>query len=134
MMISALTGEQAKDMGIVEAAVRQAELAEVEQAHAEALKLNREVVYVEGHGTRAYELTEYYTGSDLFSVRPLSGGMEWSYDRRGFGTVPFVPCQCEHVLHETAVSCSCMTLTPQGVHTVPFSGTVCGPCKEEHHN
>lgn len=64
----------------------------IEHLHAEALDLNKQVVYVEGHGTRAYVLTDVvrqFNGNLIFDVRPLSGGMEWSYDRRAFGTKPF---------------------------------------------
>lgn len=68
------------------------ESAEITRSHAEALEMNARIVYVEGHGTRAYNLTDvarYQDGTLLFSVRPVSGGMEWTYDRRGFGTKPF---------------------------------------------
>ncbi len=77
-------------MGIMDASIRQAKEAEMNRLHTEALKLNAQVVYLYGHGTRAYILTEVtdYRTSMVYSVQPLSGGMEWSYDRRPFSTVP----------------------------------------------
>ncbi len=93
MLISQFTESQAIDMGIMDAAVRQAEShAKALEAHTAALTLNTQVVYLYGHGTRAYELTDvvmYDNGDFIYSVRPLSGGMEWSYDRRAFSTQPF---------------------------------------------
>lgn len=100
--------------------------------HAEALELNAQVVYVEGHGTRAYILKEVYADGG-YVVRPLSGGMEWGFDRRAFGTVPFVACGCEHARHENMVMLSCDMLTPKGVHTVAYVGTVCETCAVECH-
>lgn len=99
----------------------------------EAAELNKQVVYVEKQGSRAYTLTDvvrYHNGALMITVRPLSGGMEWSYDREAFGTKPFVreePCGCEHQNHFNGKHHAHLAV-PAGSKRAHFVGLVCDEC------
>lgn len=106
-------------------------------AHLTALELNREVVYVEGHGTRAYELLDYVAEDGVYYVRPLSCGLPWSFDRRAFSTKPFpVPCGCEHKSHFVKGGDIPLNrkhdylAVPAGTRWAQFVGAVCDTCAE----
>lgn len=71
--------------------------------HEQALKDNAQIVYVYGHGTRAYVLTDvtlYDNGDFIYIVRPVSGGMKWTYYNRPFSTKPFTSYAMRMADHE----------------------------------
>lgn len=70
---------------------------EFEIAHEKAIKMNSKYVNVKGHGNRAYELIALTHG--IATVRPLSKGIEWSFDSYKIIYPVKEMCTCEHTNH-----------------------------------